>query len=144
MLIAFSNWGSRDSLKRHMAIHGHQAAQSFAANSPRMKRSARACLSCVRSKQRCIGDMPWERCSHKRARCVYPTSTPETVGGSNISNWTTSDALSIPSCMWSPHTSICWFAVRHLHQQLSSMFLYLPNCKLPTKRPKRKWHCSHI
>lgn len=92
-----SNRGSRDSLKRHMAIHGHQAAQSFAANSPGIKRSARACLSCVRSKQRCIGDMPCERCSHKRARCVYPTSIPETIGGSNISNWTSSDVWSTPT-----------------------------------------------
>lgn len=83
----YSNQGSRDSLKRHMAIHGHQAAQSFAANSPGIKRTAKACLSCVRSKQRCIGDMPCERCLHKRTRCVYvPTSSPVTIERSNVSS----------------------------------------------------------
>lgn len=91
----YSNQGSRDSLKRHMAIHGHQAAQSFAANSPGIKRTAKACLSCVRSKQRCIGDMPCERCLHKRTRCVYvPTSSPVTIERSNVSSWGCSDAWS--------------------------------------------------
>lgn len=77
-----------------MAIHGHQAAQTFAANSPGVKRTTKACLSCVRSKQRCIGDMPCERCFHKKARCVYPTSSPAAIERSNVSNWQSPDNLS--------------------------------------------------
>lgn len=80
-----------------MAIHGHKAAQSFATNLPGIKRSTRACLNCVRSKQRCIGNVPCERCSHKRARCVYPTSTPKTIGESNMSKLTSSDVWSTPT-----------------------------------------------
>lgn len=77
--IFFSNSGLRDSLKRHMATHGDQTVQSFAASSPGLKRTARACLGCVRAKQRCVGGTPCERCRYKKTHCIFPTSAPATT-----------------------------------------------------------------
>ncbi|KAL9562743.1 hypothetical protein ACKAV7_013095 [Fusarium commune] len=71
-----------DSLKRHMQTHGPEAARLFSGqiSSHNGRRTAQACGGCVRSKQRCGGGKPCQRCQRKGTECVY--SAPEMTAAS--------------------------------------------------------------
>ncbi|KAI9041369.1 Zn(II)2Cys6 transcription factor [Aspergillus affinis] len=63
---------TRDSLKRHVITHGPSAVRSYAATaSQEAKRVSRACVKCTKSKQRCNGQQPCDRCRKKRSICEY-------------------------------------------------------------------------
>lgn len=85
---------SRDTLQRHSAIHG-QVATKVQKPSPR---APRACLNCVKSKQRCSGSHPCDRCNHKNWLCQFPRSVRKTgLQGQEVLPETTEQRISIPS-----------------------------------------------
>lgn len=54
--------------------HGPNAVRSYEHTaSQEAKRVARACLKCTKSKQRCDGQQPCDRCQKKRCACEYTT-----------------------------------------------------------------------
>lgn len=63
----------RDTLQRHSAIHGEVATE---AQKPLM-RAPRACLNCVKSKQRCSGSHPCDRCNNKNWLCQFSRGSRE-------------------------------------------------------------------
>jgi hypothetical protein len=71
---------SRDVLKRHLSMHPRYAPQSdLASDSERhlLPRARQACRECARSKLRCNGGNPCERCRKRRCSCVYNQRTCE-------------------------------------------------------------------
>ncbi|OJJ08764.1 hypothetical protein ASPVEDRAFT_66629 [Aspergillus versicolor CBS 583.65] len=58
----------RDTLQRHLATHGQVPVQLSTAS----PRASRACTNCVKSKQRCRGPQPCERCTRRGWRCTIP------------------------------------------------------------------------
>ncbi|PWY72801.1 hypothetical protein BO83DRAFT_378746 [Aspergillus eucalypticola CBS 122712] len=68
----------RDTLQRHSAIHGQVPAKVRKPST----RAPLACLNCVKSKQRCSGSQPCDRCNHRNWPCQFPggsTTFPETI-----------------------------------------------------------------
>lgn len=61
-------------MKRHIAIHSREESGDLS-ELRQPKRAAQACVGCVRSKQRCVGSTPCNRCNRRGIGCVYPTST---------------------------------------------------------------------
>ncbi|KAF9889807.1 hypothetical protein FE257_006897 [Aspergillus nanangensis] len=69
-----SDIDDRDTLKRHVAIHGPNAVRSYEAAALKgLKRAVRACERCVKSKQRCDSRQPCQRCHQKDWKCQYPS-----------------------------------------------------------------------
>ncbi|KAJ5962187.1 hypothetical protein N7501_007128 [Penicillium viridicatum] len=64
----------RDTLKRHIVVHGQQ-------HSALSKRGLKACSECTRSKQRCNGTVPCDRCNHRGLAChIVKPSTESSKG----------------------------------------------------------------
>jgi hypothetical protein len=62
---------ARDTLKRHLTIHGPAAVQAFSA--PR--KTSRACHECAKAKQRCDALVPCERCVTRSLVCTVREDT---------------------------------------------------------------------
>ncbi|KAL2832309.1 hypothetical protein BJY01DRAFT_260258 [Aspergillus pseudoustus] len=65
------DFARRDTLQRHMAIHGQATRRIQKVTS----RAPRACVQCIRSKQRCIGPQPCDRCRRKGQECIMRSMT---------------------------------------------------------------------
>ena len=63
----------RDTLQRHAAVHGQVQATAH----PTLPRALHACANCVRSKQRCSGSHPCDRCNRKQLACRFPPAAKE-------------------------------------------------------------------
>lgn len=62
----------RDTLQRHLVTHGYPLGQSC-------KRAPQACRNCTRSKQRCTGQAPCDRCSRRGLPCLFAKPTNPAV-----------------------------------------------------------------
>lgn len=81
----------RDTLQRHLAIHGQVSARVQKA----LPRAPRACLNCVKSKQRCSGSQPCERCNRKSVYCRFTNSSEQTSNlGQDVAEGTDSHRTS--------------------------------------------------
>lgn len=62
----------RDSLKRHVGIHGKEATSIYATRAAaESTRAAHACRECSTSKKRCDGLDPCSQCARKGQSCIY-------------------------------------------------------------------------
>lgn len=64
---------SRDTLQRHLRIHGQVPSQTRRM----LPRASHACINCMRSKQRCSGLHPCDRCNRKDWPCRFPKDSRE-------------------------------------------------------------------
>jgi hypothetical protein len=72
---------SRDTLQRHLAVHDQAPIRARKVS----RRAARACIYCVRSKQRCSGSCPCERCTRKDLDCLFPEGSGQaSVSSQNV------------------------------------------------------------
>lgn len=62
----------RDTLQRHVAIHDGEARRRQTRSAPRVKC---ACRNCSRSKLRCDGQLPCQRCQARHVACRYGPPT---------------------------------------------------------------------
>ena len=63
----------RDTLQRHATLHGQTPTKVHKT----LPRASRACISCVKSKQRCSGLQPCDRCNRKGWHCQFPKGSKE-------------------------------------------------------------------
>ncbi|KAE8325362.1 fungal-specific transcription factor domain-containing protein [Aspergillus sergii] len=62
----------KDSLKRHVGIHGKEASSIYATRAAaESTRAAHACRECSTSKKRCDGLDPCSQCARKGQTCIY-------------------------------------------------------------------------
>lgn len=62
----------RDTLQRHMSMHGKEASSLLGS----LSRTSKACKPCAKSKQRCDGEHPCQRCKQRGILCTRRTSLP--------------------------------------------------------------------
>ncbi|OQE08066.1 hypothetical protein PENVUL_c011G10301 [Penicillium vulpinum] len=67
------SFARRDTLQRHSALHG-KVLRKVQRTLPR---ASRACLNCVKSKQRCSGSHPCDRCNRKDWPCQFTKGSKE-------------------------------------------------------------------
>lgn len=82
----------RDSLKRHVGIHGKEASSLYATRAAaESTRAAHACRECRTSKKRCDGLDPCSQCAKKGQSCTYghrvPGSAQESGETGNYAAW---------------------------------------------------------
>lgn len=63
----------RDTLQRHSTIHGQLSTKARRT----LPRATRACINCVKSKQRCSGSQPCDRCNYKDWPCQFTKGSTE-------------------------------------------------------------------
>lgn len=64
----------RDTLLRHSRIHGQALSQARTT----LPRAHHACINCIKSKQRCSGLYPCDRCNSKDQPCRFPKDSNST------------------------------------------------------------------
>ncbi|CAG8015200.1 unnamed protein product [Penicillium nalgiovense] len=68
------SFSRQDTLKRHTVVHGQQ-------HNALSKRGLKACSECTRSKQRCSGTVPCDRCNHRGLACHIAKPSIESSKG---------------------------------------------------------------
>ncbi|KAF9885222.1 hypothetical protein FE257_000582 [Aspergillus nanangensis] len=75
--VCHKRFARRDTLQRHSTIHGQEPTQVLRT----LPRAPRACVSCVKSKQRCSGSLPCTRCNRKNRPCQFAKSSAQAASG---------------------------------------------------------------